>query len=64
MHTTANTKPLTPNDGDLALNPTRIAIACQRVRASSRQRRTRARRAARDEKLRPPLAERRAAPLD
>jgi hypothetical protein len=52
------------HEEELALHPNRIAIACQHVRTTSRQRRTRVRRAARDEERRPPLASTRAAPFD
>jgi hypothetical protein len=45
------------HEENLAMHRNVIAIACQHVRTTSRQRRTRGRRAARDGHLRQPLAD-------
>jgi hypothetical protein len=64
MHTDAHTNPFTHHEGHSALNPNLIALACQHVRTMSRQRRTRVRRAAREEELRQPLADKAGGALD
>jgi hypothetical protein len=62
--TARTTDSTTHHEEDLAMHPNDTAVACQHIRTTSRQHRTRGRRAARDDHLRPPLADTAGGALD